>query len=297
METISSLLDKQIKGERLKSDGNNDVTKDRHSRFNSIVEQAEENPEAEYQIALSEIEDNLPRLQEYVLSKGEQPNEDISGLAQQVFNLRQKEISDTAETLGVSSAEALHILENNEAEFYDEMEYMPNEFLGGMFAPVLIVSRYKKHRQHRKNKFDPDYDTFVSPELVSGIVNTIGEKLSASSLKRAAQGKPAGIIGTLSAGGASHYNALRDYFKAHPEEAQLVIKGMITDESQLKLFQNPSQQDKNILSANGIGLNDLKSSLEKNVADQYKKKTIPYIIGGVLLVVLIIVLVVMSKKK
>jgi len=278
-------------GETPTPNKNNRQTTNRRKLYRQIKEQAGGDPSGELDYSLQIIRENLPTIQQYVMSRGEVPAEGIEDLTLQAYNLRSNEARGIADTLGVGINDALIFLEDDEATNIEANIGQPENFLGMYAAPIEIAA------QRLNNPTDKDQvDNFVDPALVAGLINTAGEKINSSKLMRAAQNKPAGVVGLLSAGGTKAYDALRKYLQdpKNADEKKAILAGTITDVSQLR-FGGATDQIPNT----GGGLKMLASDLADEVAKQKKKemirKYLPFIIVG--LVLLIVVVYFVARKK
>lgn len=287
MKTLSEMLDQQTRGESIAPNPGNRVTKKRKHVRKSILEKAGGNNEAAYKMAMGVIEDYLPRLQEFVLEHGEEPAPEINDLVKQVYEIRMHDVNDATEVLDYDNEEALTWLDQQEDQFENDFGYKQDSFLGELFAPIEIAYTYLKN--HRGNP-----DGLDLGGVLGGVGNMITGKLNKSELIRAAQGKPAGVVGTLATGGVSHYNALRAYFRAHPDVAKNVLNGSLTDESQLPGWQ--ITQPTNAGGGFGDPIRNAANDLAGDVIGTQFKKALPYIIGFVVLMAVIVYFAARSKK-
>lgn len=280
MKSFSELLDMQTRGEFKGPDANNAVTQKRRKLGASIIGKANGKKEVAYNLAMQALENYTPRLQEFVLSHGEEPAPNLNDLVQQVYELRMKEAAESADILSINPAQGMLFLEQQESDFYDDSGYIGDDFLGEMWAPIEIA-----YGHIAKGAYDPD--GFVDPALVSGIINTVGTKVNAATLKRAAQGKKPGILGFLSTGGKAHYNGLIAYFTANPKVALQVINGEITDESMLPGWKvAPVQPPSNPLVDAG-----------NKIAGDKIKQALPYLIIGFVIILAVIYFTARASKK
>lgn len=277
MRALSELLDQQTRGESIAPNPNNKVTKNRKGLYNQIMSKANNDSNAAYAIAMSTLEDYIPRLQEFVIEHSEEPAYNLPDLVQQVYQLRMKDVYDAQEILDYNTDEAITHLDQQEADFEKENGYQMDSFLGELFAPIEIVYSHIKGKQ---------VDNFGAEQLASAIIPAIGQKVNSATLIRAAQGKKPGILGTLSTGGKRHYEGLLQYFKNNPEAAQKVLSGEYTDESQLPGWRVITPKDTS---------SPLNKIADDVVGNQFKK-AIPYIIGFVLLIGIIVYFASRSKK-
>lgn len=263
----------------------NRITNKRRKLFEHIKERAGGNPESELLYSMQMIKKNRPKIDAYILSRNETPLDSAEDAALQAYQLRCNEIEEAASILGVSEGEAGIFIEDDEAETAAANNYEGESSLGELFAPIGIAA---------KHLANPDADNFLDAGLVTGIANTIGEKIDIGALKRAAQNKPSGIIGFLS-GGNKEYDAVRAYLQ-RPEniaEKNAVIAGTITSASQLKGFGG--------LPANSTGVKVLAKDVIDEITRQKKReainKALPFIIIGIAAIILITVLIVKRAKN
>lgn len=279
MGEYSFFLDKKIRGELKPPNPNNDITVKRKRLGNNIMNEANGNESVQYQLAVDVLNNHKTRLQEFVLSHGEAPAYDLNELIVQTFQLKNKDIAKVSSILGMDNNESLLHIENEEQNFYDDMGYVRDEFLGELLAPVEIAYTHLKNARP---------DNFLDPSLISAGINMVGTKVNSSTLKRAAQGKPVGLLGKISTGGKAHYAALVAYFRANPDQKQAVLSGRITDESELPGWVINSESS----NRSATGLNDIYKQIKRAEI----KKYVPYIIAGVLLIVLIVYIAARHKK-
>ncbi len=275
---------------------NNQQTANRRKLYAQIKEQGGNDPDAELDYALSIVRENLPTIQQYVMSRGEVPADSVEDLTLQAYNLRQTEAQNLAQTLDVNVNDALIFLEDDEASNIDANIGTTDNFLGMYSAPVEIAA------SHLLNRIPKDQvDNFVDPALVAGLLNTAGEKINSSKLRRAAENKPAGVVGLLSAGGTKAYNALRTYLQdaKNKDEKAAVLNGTITDVSQLRL--NNTDQVPEVPGQGGLfgqiklTAKQLADEVAKQKKKEYIQKYLPIAIIG--LVLLIVIVYFVARKK
>lgn len=281
MKAYSELLDMQTRGENVSPNPANDVTIGRKAKGQRIMKKSEGNDSAAFQIAMNDISDNVPRLQEFILQHSEEPSPNLGDMVKQVYELRQRDAAEANDVLGFQGKEEpILFLEQQEADFINENGYPLESFLGDLYAPIDIAYSYMM-----KNSKP---DNFVDPALLTGIINTVGSKVGSADLKRAAQDKPAGILGFLGAGGTAHYNSLRSYFKDPKNAAtrQAVINGQITSEAQLPGWTSP--------------ITNMSGSFQpvvNNLAGSAFKSFLPYIILFLVLIGIIVFIASRHKHK
>lgn len=263
----------------------NKITNRRRKLFEHIKERTAGNADTELQYSMEFIKKNRPKIDAYIMSRNEVPLDSNEDVALQAYQLRCNEIEEAASILGVSEGEAGIFIEDDEAETAEANNYEGESSLGELFAPIGIAAKHLS---------TPSADSFLDAGLVTGIANTIGEKIDVGALKRAAQNKPAGIVGFLS-GGSKEYDAIRAYLQ-RPEniaEKNAVIAGTITSAMQLKGFGG--------LPANTTGVKVLAKDVIDEITRQKKReainKALPFIILGIAAIILITVLIVKRAKN
>lgn len=279
MKTYSELLDMQTRGESVLPNPHNKVTKKRKALGNGIMNEANGNSATAFAISMNTLENHIPRLQEFVLSHGEEPAADLNDLVKQVYQLRMTDVSEAGEVLDFDTEQGITHMEQQENDFEGDFGYVRDEFLGELFAPIEIAYTHLKNNKP---------DGFVDPAMISGIVNTVGGKLNSAEFMRAAQGKPANFITGLSTGGKRHYQGLLDYFKKNPDVAKQVMNGQITDEASLPNWT--------VATSTGNGSKNPIKAITDNVVNDQFKRAIPYIIGFLLLIGVIVYLASRHKK-
>lgn len=281
MKTISELLDKQTRGESIAPNSENKTTKRRLLRGKKIMAEADGNEDAAFAIAVNELSNYIPRLQEFVLSHSEEPAQTIEELIQQVYQLRMQDVADVSEMLDFDNEDAIVHLEEQEDQFCNEHGYAMENFLGELWSPIEIAYNHINKSERFAGQ--------IASNVAGTVLPIVGEKVNRQALIRAAQGKPAGVYGTLASGGTANYNALRDYFRKNPQIAQQVIKGAITDEAQLPgWIMSDSSIDKS------------KDVIGKKI-NEFKKKTfkeiLPYIILFLVIIAAIVFFATRAAKK
>ena len=261
----------------------NKVTASRRKLFQNIKERTGGNVKAEMDFAISILERERPKIEKYVLSMNEVPMDNIGELATQAYNLRCREIDTVMKTINVSEPEALIFIENDESETENSFNDETNDFIGHLFAPVGIVAK----NMHNEN------DNFIDPSIIGGIVNTVGGKLGAAQLKRAAENKNSGIVGFLT-GGKNEYEIIRKYLQdpANVAEKNAVLAGTIKDVSQLKGFAQLAPSINQGLGVNVAG-SDVVSEIARIKRRETFNKYLPFVIIG--LIVLIFATIYITK--
>lgn len=285
------IADSYRKGENPKSNPGNPVTSRRRKLFTTIKERTGGDPDAELNYSMKIIQRERPKIEDYIISKNEVPLDRIEDLIMQAYQLRCSEIDNTAKTLGVSEGEAGIFLEDDEAETETANNPEADNFIGELFAPIGIAAKHLNGS-----------DNFVDAGLVSGIINTVGTKVDKGTLKRAAENKPSGVLGFLS-GGKKQYELLRAYLQnpANTAEKDGVLRGTITDISQLKGYGGGDLPVKSGANIAGGGLNVAGVDVLKAIEDQKKKdaikKALPFIIIGIVVIILVTVLIVKKNAS
>ena len=318
MSKISEVIAESYRGGRqVKPNVTNKLSVARKKMYEKIKNATGEDPDTELDYSLQLIKENTPQIQRYVMSQNELPADNSKGLAVQAYKLRCNQISAVAQALGVADNEAQVFLEQDEAESMDLESSDSDNYLGQLFAPIgIAATRIEQRKYKARGRGDnytevaDSYDTQpenLSGDLVSGITQTIGNKVNTSTLIRAAQNKPAGLLGFLSTGGTAHYNALRDYFQKNPTIAKQVISGAIRDESQLpgwginQLGTTPTDST-NILdrlagTGSNIGAPDILDAIRKSETKRQINKMLPFIIAGVVILIVATILITKSASK
>lgn len=276
----------QTRGEDVTPNPNNGVTAERKRQYDAIMSKAGGNLDVAYAIATDILERNVTRLQEYIISHSEEPAYDLNDMVIQVMQLRSREVQDAVEMFDFDEPTALNFVEQQESDFYADNGYMRDEFLGSLLGALQVAYQYIQS----KNGYD-------GGGILGAVAGLVGNKVNKATLKRAAQGKKAGILGTISTGGKSHYDALVQYFKSNPDTAKQVIAGTITDESQLPNWlpaDTGAVPNTGFNIAQATGLNKTAEELSKTATQAAIKKALPYIIG---FAVLLIVIVIYASRK
>lgn len=266
----------------------NPVTSRRRKLYSVIKDRTGGDPAAELEYAMKIVQLERPKIESYVISKNEVPMDGIQDLIMQAYKLRCAEIDSTSSMLGLSDGEANIFLEDDEADTTMANNAEAENFIGELFAPIGIAAG------HIQSNSSPDN---LDSSLVTGLLNTVGGLFDKGALRRAAQNKPAGIAGTI-AGGAKQYNLLRSYLQnpVNKDEKDLILKGAITDTSQLRGYGNDAGD-----LGKGGGIKVLGNDVIKEIAKQKKKeaikKALPFIILGVSVIILVTILIVRSAKR
>jgi hypothetical protein len=269
-------------GERTKTNPNNKFTHNRRNLYKKIKEETGLDKDASKAMCLRLIEENMPIIQRYVQSQGEMPSNDIEQLVLQTYELRCKQIQDAARISDLPENDAQILLEEEEAETEDSG--IEDRFLGMFSAPIGLAAEILMNNPH---------DNFVDPAMITGIVNTIGAKITSGDLMRAARNKPAGILGALGTGGTKAYDALRKYLNDPKNigEKNAVLQGKITDVAQLAGYggaENTTQSGVKVLA------NDVINQVKQQEIKAAIKKYLPIAIG--LIIIIFIIAYVIGKK-
>lgn len=271
---------------RAQANPTNTVTAKRRGLYSKIMDATGSDPEQSYKYSMDILKRQKPKLSAYVMSKNEMPVDDLDGLVMQAYKIRCNEIDSTKNILGVTDQEANIFLEDDEADMIEANSPEADNFAGELFAPIGIAAAYMEGKRNP--------DNFVDPYVLSGAINTIGSKIDSAALKRAAQDKPAGVLGFLS-GGSKEYDAIRKYLQnpANIAEKNAVIAGTITSAQQLKGFGG------SIVPSGGV--NVMAKDVIDEIARQKKReainKALPFIIIGVIVLILVTVLIVKNAKR
>lgn len=291
------VADSYRQGKKVKSNPSNPVTSRRRKLYSVIKERTGGNAQAELDYAISIINQERPKIENYILSKNEVPMDKIEDLIMQAYQLRSQEIDHTASLLGVSDGEAAIFLEDDEASSETANDNEVDNFIGELFAPIGLAAKHL----HGNSGGLSTPNNFVDAGLIGGLINTVGSKVNNADLRRAAQDKPAGILGFLGAGGTAGYNALRNYFKvpANADEKARVIAGQITDVSQLRGYGGAvaATSGTNILPGgiNVAGVDVIKA-IETQKKQEAIKKALPFIIIGLVVIIVVTILIVRNAK-
>jgi len=138
-------------------DYNNPVTKRRYQVRKMIAAAADNfdaNPE---EVALKIVEANKPRIERYVINRGEQPLQNSAELALQAFVLRQNEVDEMQKVLGCNREDCETFLEQNESEAHEINSADADNFIGGIVDAIGKVAArgIEKVRAKRKEKGKP----------------------------------------------------------------------------------------------------------------------------------------------
>jgi len=144
-------------GQYKRPNRNNNVTR-RRLQVRKMIEAASDNFDANPdEVALQIVEANRPRIERYVISKGEQPLQNPAELALQAHMLRQNEVDEMQNVLGCSREECETFLEQNESEADDINSADADNFIGGIVDAIGRVAArgIEKVRAKRKAKGKP----------------------------------------------------------------------------------------------------------------------------------------------
>ena len=283
---IPEVLEKKYKGEEVKPNYNNPLTKKRSKLSNAVA-----NDEDSFSKCLAIVKKNKSRISKYVSAKGESPSNNPEELAVQAADLRYRDIMKVAETLEVPFNEAQIFIEDNESGYSTTNSSEADYFITDIAPAIFDVAETVKGSS----------DQFISPELVSGVLNTAGTKINASSLVRAAQNKPAGLLGTLSSGGTKLYNQLRAYFQKNPAIAKDVISGKITSIDQTGFYGSPEKikadEDSAANDSRKFKASDVLDEVRKAETKRAIKKYLPFIIIGILAIIAVTFLIAKNANR
>jgi hypothetical protein len=312
MSISEHIANSYASGKKPKVNINNKFTRKRMKLYENIKENTGENPDSELDFSRQIIGENLPKVQRYIMSQNETPSDNLDNLIKQAYSLRCNQINAISSSLDISDRDAQILIEEDEHEANEIEANGKDEFLAELFAPIGIAAtrlqmKHKKDQAEAEN-LDGEADNLSGDlgNILGGVLGIAGTKISAGDFKRAAQNKPAGVLGALGAGGTSHYNALRSWFSQYPKIAALVVSGQIPDEASLYYYV----QQQNVISQGGakismppvsaigstpINSNDIVGGIADYQKKQALKKALPLIIIGA--VALIIVIVLIARKK
>lgn len=283
------IADSFRKNRPLRANPGNPVTSRRRKLYSVIKDRTGGDPVAEMDYAMSILNKERAKIENYVISKNEVPMDKIQDLIMQAYQLRINEIDSTANMLGVSDGEAGIFLEDDEAETELANNPEADNFVGELFAPIGLAA---KHLQS-----ESDSDNFIDPSLIQGVLNTAGGLFDKASLKRAASNKPAGIAGTIS-GGKKQYELLRKYLQdpANKDEKDMVLNGSIKEVTQLRGYGGAAG-----VSGNAGGVKIMADDVIKQIAAQKKReainKALPFVIIGLIVIIVVTVLIVKNANR
>lgn len=248
-EFMSQYIMDSFAGETLRANPANPVTIKRrrlHKILNGDVNEA-----------LRIVKRHIPRIDKYILSKGETPLSNLAEKSVQAYILKSKEISDVSRALGIPDSEAQIFLDQAEASGFQMNHPDTENFLGEIFAAIAPIAQ-------------------------KGI-----DKVAA---RRAAKGKPAGIFGALATGGTKAYNTVRGMT---PEQIaqQAAAAGQASD-----IAQTPAGKG-NILDEIKIGAKDIIRSVGDQERKAQLQKMLPYFIIGAALLFIVVFLAARSGKR
>lgn len=116
-------------------------------------------------VAMQVVKNRQGEIEKYVVSKGEQPLQNVAELATQAYALRQNDVQNVAQAMDMNEDDALEYIEASEEEAEEYNHPESDQFIGDIFAAL-------------------------KPVAAKGL-----EKIAA---KRAVKGKKPGILGKLS---------------------------------------------------------------------------------------------------
>ncbi len=292
MQTLSEKVANSYRdGSTVKPEANNKTTRKRRALYKKIMNQSHGNIGDQIAMSLNIIKQNRPLVESYVLSQNEVPLDNIEDLVKQAYELRSKEIDDTAQLLQVSEGEANIFLEADSSFQSGVNNFQGGADLGELFAPIGIAA---KHLSFTGEDSEPD--SFIDANLVSGVIGTIGGKLDSAQLKRAAENKPSGIVGALT-GGKKEYETLRSYLQnpKNADEKAAVIKGVINSVYQLRGYSTGGiTLNQGVGGVNIAGV-DVIEEIARQKRREAIRKAIPFLIIGVVVIVLVTFLIVRKK--
>lgn len=297
MSHISAALEEMYRTQRtIKPPRTNAITKARIKQYEGIKEATGEDPTSELDYSRQIIKDNIPIVERYVLSQNETPARKTDDLIKQAYQLRCRQIDNVAKAMDVPTDDAEVWLEMDESDDMNLDVSGADSFLGSLFAPIGVAATRLQQKAKKGLAYDPAYsepDNLDLGSVLGGVTQVVGGALSGSELKRAAQNKPAGVVGALSTGGSAHYNDLRAYFQKNPAVAQQVLSGAITSESQLPNWGGSLYGT----GANVLNSNDITGSIADYQRKQQIKKMLPVIIIGVVALIIVTILITKGASK
>lgn len=282
MNVSEKVADSYRTGNKPNANPANKVTRRRRKLFDTIKERTGGDPNAELDYSLKIIQRERPKIENYIMSKNEVPMDSLEDIVNQAYQLRCKEIDDTARTLGVSEGEANIFIEDDESETEQANNYEAENFIGELFAPIEIAASHLNKPEG-----------FVDPNLISGLIGTAGAKIDSAAMKRAALDKKSGILGFLS-GGKGEYEQLRKYLQdpKNKDEKDAVLAGVIKDPSQLRGFGGLQNQNTLLGGKVGVFANDVIDEIARQKKREMIRKNLPFIILGIVAIILITYLIV-----
>jgi len=168
-------------GKRKKPDPNNPVTKQRRKLGELIRKQASEFDTDPAYVALSYVEQNLPEVQRFVATNGEQPRSNPAELALQAYMIRDTQAQQAADALGCSKEEAHVYLDQAEAQADKINSSDADNFIGAIFEALGNVAQkgIEKIKQARDAKGKkPGIWGVLSPGEPTASVQANGGKLA-----------------------------------------------------------------------------------------------------------------------
>jgi hypothetical protein len=246
-EFMSQYIMDSFLGETMQPNRSNPVT----LRRKLLKQQIGNNPKAAFTI----VRKNIPRLDKYIISKGERPLENVFEKSVQAYLLKNKEIADVSKTLNIQPDDAQTFLDEAEA---------------------------KGH-----NIEHPDTDSFIG-DIIGAIAQVAQPAINQIAAKRASQGLPAGIFGTLATGGTQAYNTVRGLT---PQQVQNLAAGGTANDP------NAKGGTKDVLSTLKLKGQQIIDKVGDSERQKQLGKMLPVILIAVAVVGLVIFFAAKSAKK
>lgn len=240
---------------------NNPKTHKRRKMAHDIEMLAKKKGVPAHHVAFDIVRANEPRINKYILSKGERPDKRTTGKALQAFVLRNKELGDLSKVMSLPKSDV--------QVFLDQAEYSA-EKLG-----------------------HPDADNLLG-EIFEALAKVAQPFANQQAAKRAKGGKPAGFWGTIAEGGTGQYNAAR---KAGGYDKIKADAGADTGNSDAPATGGAAKSG-GALDNIKIRAQEIIDGLRKAETKKAINKYLPWAILGLLVIIVAtVVLSKMGKKK
>lgn len=139
-------------GTEPKPNPNNPVTKSYRHMKKVIEARARELGQEPGDVALQYVEKDLPTIQKYVLSKGEQPRENPVELAVQAYTNWMKDVADVQRVLGISRQDAEIWLQQAEGGAAEMNSAEADNFLGAILGGIESVVNKAANKAAKKRE-------------------------------------------------------------------------------------------------------------------------------------------------
>lgn len=139
-------------GTEPKPNPNNPVTKSYRHMKKVIEARARELGQDAGDIALQYVEKDMPTIQKYVLSKGEQPRENPVELAVQAYANWMKDVADVQRVLGISRQDAEIWLQQAEGGAAEMNSAEADNFLGAILGGIESVVNKAANKAAKKRE-------------------------------------------------------------------------------------------------------------------------------------------------